>query len=215
MNRISLTILLVHAWTLELSAQGEYISRGQNAFGGSLFYNTSSEANGYGLQLGYSFRGSLDAGILWTKANAGQAKGGIFSPLVTYYVVKQEDADRAPTLGVTLSYRHYRTTSTSTVVEPVPFPVTDTTKEITTIQTIDAFIFDVTAHKHLGYLNVFFFQPLLGAGISFTNSGMQFVLRGGVSIGTRMIKGPLVIFVPSFERQAGLTTLVLRLSTIF
>jgi hypothetical protein len=196
-------------------AQGEYISRGTNAYSGGLIMSTNSQANEFGLQAGYSYKGFIDAGLMYFKANAGDAKDGILSPSITYYIVKQEDDVHAPTVGVTFSYQHYQSTNTSVVTEPDSIPVTYHTRNIATTQTLDAFIFDVAAHKHVGYWNIFFFQPTLGGGVAITRTDWNFVLRGGVEIGTRMVHGPLLVLVPCLEYQSNLTSFTLKLQAIF
>ena len=74
--------------------------------------------------------------------------------------------------------------------------------------TINALNLGLAAERRIGYWNVLFFNPLIGAGLSMKNAGWEFTLRGGVSIGTRVVQGPLLIFTPSIERQSGLTTFV-------
>jgi hypothetical protein len=199
-----------------LLAQGEYISRGTNAYSGSVLLSTDKQATAFGIQAGYSYKGFLDAGLMYLKANAGDFKNGILSPSITYYIVKQEDAPKAPTVGVTFRYQHYQSTTTSTVTEPDSIPaVTFHTRDITAMQTLDAFILDVAAHKHVGYWNVFFFQPTLGGGITMTRADWSFVLRGGVEIGTRVVHGPLLVLVPALEYQSHLTSFTLKLQTVF
>ncbi|HVN49506.1 MAG TPA: hypothetical protein VMU30_11895 [Bacteroidota bacterium] len=210
-------VLLCHIiFTSLMVAQGEYISRGTNAYSGSLLMQTNSEATAYGFQAGYSYKGFLDAGLTFIKANAGDFKNGILSPSMTYYIVKQEDDLHAPTVGVTFSYRHYPSTNTSAVAEPDSIPaISYYTKNITTTQTLDAYIFDVTAHKRIGYWNVFFFQPMLGGGISMTRADWNVCLRGGLEIGTRMVHGPLLVLVPSLEYQSTFTSFALNLQVVF
>jgi hypothetical protein len=197
-------------------AQGEYVSRGTSAYSGSVLMRSNSQASEFGIQAGYSYKGILDAGLLYVKANAGDSKDGILSPSVTYYFVKQEDAEQAPTVGLTFSYRHYQSMNTSTVAEPDSIPaITYHTRDITTTQSLDAFIFDVVAHKRVGYWNVFFFQPMLGGGVTMTRADWNFVLRGGVEIGTRVVRGPLLVLVPYLEHQSHLTSFALKLQAVF
>jgi hypothetical protein len=216
MKRVLFFILCHLSMMALLLAQGEYVPRGTNAYGGSVLIQTNNQAGEYGIQAGYSYQGFLDAGLLYIHANAGDAKNGILSPSVTYYIVKQEDALHAPTVGVTFSYRHYESTSVSTVTEPDSIPaITYHTRDITTTQTLDAFNFDVAAHRRVGYWKVFFFQPMLGGGLTMTRLDWNFVLRGGVEIGTRMVHGPLLVLVPSIEHQSHLTSFALKLQAIF
>ena len=216
MKRVLICILCQLGMMSLLLSQGEYVPRGTNAYSGSLLMQTNKQENDFGIQAGYSYKGFLDAGLLYLKANAGDFKNGILSPSVTYYFVKQEDAAQAPTVGVTFSYRHYQSTKTTTVVDPDSIPaITFHSRDITKTQSLDAFVFDIAAHEHVGYWNVFFFQPMLGGGVSMTHVDWNFVLRGGVEIGTRMVHGPLFVLVPSFEYQSHLTSFMLKLQTIF
>jgi hypothetical protein len=212
-----LVFILCHIGLISLMlAQGEYISRGTNAYSGGLQLSTNNQASAFGIQAGYSYKGFVDAGLMYLKANAGDFRNGILSPSITCYIVKQEDAPKAPTIGVTFRYQHYQSTNTSTVTEPDSIPaVTFHTRDITTTQTLDAFIFDVAAHKHIGYWNVFFFQPMIGGGVAITRADWDVVLRGGVEIGTRAVHGPLLVLVPCLEYQSHLTSFTLKLQAIF
>jgi hypothetical protein len=215
MKRV-LVFILCHIGLISLMlAQGQYVSRGTSAYSGSLLMGTNSQASEFGVQAGYSYKGFIDAGLMYAKANAGDFKNGILSPSITYYIVKQEDDVHAPTVGVTFSYQHYQSTNTSTVIEPDSIPVTFQPRDITTTQTLDAFIFDVAAHKRVGYWNIFFFQPTLGGGMAITRTDWNFVLRGGVEIGTRMVHGPLLVLVPYLEYQSNLTSFTLKLQAVF
>jgi hypothetical protein len=217
MHRTFLSLFLVQCATIQLIAQGEYIGRGENAFGATAAIFTNRAFNGYALQAGYSYKGFLDAGLLWTKANAGIAGNGILSPVVTFYAVKQEDAERTPTLGLSLGYRHYTASETKTIIVPDPDStrIDHTSYRLEEKHTVNAIVLDVAAQRRLGYWNVFFFQPMIGAGISFINSGMQFALRGGIAIGARVVHGPLMVMVPCIERESGLTTFLIQLKAIF
>ncbi len=215
--RTFFALILLHCAALQLHAQGEYVSRGQSALEGEILLSTNREANGYGAGIGYSYRGIWDFSLLWLKSSAGKAGKGILSPVVTFYPVKQEDAERAPTLGLSLGYRHYTAVETTTIFVP------DTTSghiqsmsyQRTESHTVDALVFDVVAQRRLGYWSVFFFQPMIGAGASLVNSGMEFTLRGGVSIGTRVVNGPLLVLEPCIERESGLTTFLIQLKAIY
>jgi len=55
---------------------------------------------------------------------------------------------------------------------------------------------------------------VLGASLSATNNGSEFTLSGGISIGPRVVHGPLLVFTPSVERQSSLTTMKLMLSSV-
>lgn len=217
MNRSIALVFLVHFAALDLLAQGEYIGRGQNAFGVNISLSANRSITGYSAHVGYSYKGTLDAGLLWMKANAGIANEGILSPVVTFYPMKQEDAEKAPTLGLSLAYRHYTSSESKTIIVPDPDSthIDHTSYQLQENHTVDALVVDVAAQRRLAYWSVFFFQPMLGAGVSFINSGIQFAFRGGVSIGTRVVKGPLLVVMPCIERESGLTTFLIQLKAVF
>jgi hypothetical protein len=129
--------------------------------------------------------------------------------------VKQEDAENIPTLGVSLGFSHYTSKKTETVIVPDSFIVSWRSYERVTESTINAINLGVTAQSRIGYWKVFFFQPVLGASLSATNNGSEFTLSGGISIGTRVVHGPLLVLTPSVERQSGLTTFKLILYSVF
>jgi hypothetical protein len=70
------------------------------------------------LYAGYSYKGFLDVNLAHWKANAGKVQGGVLSPNITYYLVKQENTGKASTLGVSLGYSHYKSKSTSLMDVP-------------------------------------------------------------------------------------------------
>lgn len=216
MKRIFIVIFMQVGFVLSMYAQGEFIPRGTNAFSGSMLMCTDKEANAIGVQAGYSYKGFFDVGLMYLKATAGDFKSGILSPSITYFIVKQEDAVHVPTIGMTFHYQHYTSTTTSTVVQPDSLPALSFhTKEITKTQTLDAFVFDITAHKRVGYWNVFFFQPMLGGGVAMTRVDWNVCLRGGVEIGTRMVRGPLMIISPWIEYRSSLTSFIVKLQAVF
>jgi hypothetical protein len=177
--------------------------------------STDREKNRLSFFAGYSYRGFVDANLTYSKANGGRVQAGVLSPSITFYPVKEEDADNIPTLGISIGFSRYISKTIETVIVPDSVIVSWRSYERVTELTINALKFGVTAQSRTGYWKVLFFQPLLGAELSATNAGSEFRLRGGVSIGTRIVHGPLIIFTPSIERQSGVTTFVLTLSTVF
>ncbi len=216
MKRILVLLVLQLSILSLMQAQGEFVTRGTSAWSGDLLMQLNSEASEFGIQAGYSYKGFLDAGLLYLKGNARDYKNGILSPSITYYIVKQEDGLRAPTVGVSIGYRHYTSTKTSTAVEPDSLPAlsyhTDT---MTTAQTVNAVVIDLGAHKRIGYWNVFFFQPTIGGSLSITNTEWIATLRGGIEIGTRVVRGPLIVLTPGLEYQSQLTSFTLSLRAVF
>jgi hypothetical protein len=204
-----LIISLVHC----SFSQGEFIKRGKSGIGAGAGFSTNKEINGKTLFAGFSYKGFLDLGLTYWKTSGGKVRDEVFTPTIIYYPVKQEDARKVPTLGISLGFSHYKSGSTSLVDVPEPNmqPRTDTIK---TDLTVDAVKLGISAYRRTGYWKAFFFQPMIGAGISMASSGWEFTLRGGVAIGSRIRGGPLLILTPSIERQSGVTTFVFTFSVV-
>jgi hypothetical protein len=206
--------LLVGVFQLSFS-QSEFLLRDQSGFRGEIGCSTNREENGVNLAAGYSYHGFIDANLTYAKANGGSTQGGILTPSITFYPLKQEDAEIAPTLGVSLSFSRYTSKTTETVIVPDSVIVTWRSYDRVTELTVNALTLGVTAERTTGSWNTFFFQPVVGAGLVMKNNGWDFTLRGGVSIGTHIDQCPLLIFTPSIERQSGLTTLMLTFGAVF
>ena len=215
MKRYSVLLLLMLGLVHLSFSQSEFLLRGQSGYGGGFGLNTNHEENGLNLYAGYSYRGFIDAKLTYEKANGGAVQGGVFSPSVTYYLAKQEDAENIPTLSISFAFSRYVSKTTETVIIPDTVIVTWRSYERVTEMTINAFKIGVTAQSQTGYWKVFIFQPLLDAELSITNVERVFMLRGGISIEARVMHGPLLILTPSIERQSGLTTLMLTFGAVF
>jgi hypothetical protein len=215
MRRFSILLFFMLSSIQWSFSQGEFLLRGQSGCGGGLGFSTNRDARGLNFFAGYSYRGILDANLTYAKENGGIVQDGIISPGITYYFVKQEDAENIPTLGVSIGFSHYTSKKSETVIVPDSFIVSWRSYERVTELTINALNLGVTAQSKTGSWKVFFFQPLLGAGFSITHAGWEFTLRGGISIGTRVVHGPLFILTPSVERQSGLTTLIITFGAVF
>jgi len=196
-------------------SQSEFLQRGQSGYGGGCGLCTDREKNELNLYAGYSYRGFIDAKLTYAKANGGAVQDGVLSPSMTFYFVKQEDAENIPTLGISLSFSHYTSRTTETVVVPDTVVITWLSYDRVTESTINALKLGVTAQRRTGYWKAFFFQPVLETEMVMKNNGWEFTLCGGVSIGTRIVHGPLLIFTSSIERQSGLTTVKLVFGAIF
>ena len=215
MRRFSILLFFMLSSIQWSFSQGEFLLRDQSGCGGGLGFSTNRDARGLNFFAGYSYRGILDANLTYAKENGGIVQDGIISPGITYYFVKQEDAGNIPTLGVSIGFSHYTSKKSETVIVPDSFIVSWRSYERVTELTINALNLGVTAQSKTGHWKVFFFQPLLGAGLSMTHAGWEFTLRGGISIGTRVVHGPLFILTPSVERQSGLTTLIITFGAVF
>jgi hypothetical protein len=216
MKRFSIPFFLILGLVQWSFSQSEFLTRDHSGYGGGFGLSTNRQENGLNFYAGYSYRGFLNAKLTYSKANGERFQDGILSPSITFYPIKQEDARNAPTVGISLGYSRYKTITTSKFEEQDTGGVIGWHwREITEEKTINALKLGVTAQRRLGYWKAFFFQPLLGAGFSNTNAGLEFTLRGGLSIGSRVVRGPLLILTPSIERQSGLTTLMLTFSAVF
>jgi hypothetical protein len=200
-----------------VQAQSDVLRRGQSGIMGGAGYCVTSGTETYSVLLGYSYFGFLDGGVIYSKANHGPVTQGIITPTLTFFPVKQEDAERVPTLGISLGFNHYTKTNTewvsaphpdSTIVGSVLIPLTKET-------TVDALQVGVTAERRIGYLGVLFLQPSIGGKISISSEPWEFTLRGGISIGTRIVNGPIIVLTPGFELQSGLRYFTILLRTIF
>jgi hypothetical protein len=213
MKRLSMFFFLMISMVHCSFSQGEFIKRGKSGIEGGAGFSTNREMNGKTLFAGFSYKGFLDANVVYWKASGGNVQDGVLSPSITYYLVKQEDAKKAPTLGISLGYSHYKSKSTSLVDVPEPNMMyrTDTIK---TDLTIDAVKLGINAFRKTGYWKAVFFQPMIGADVLMISSGWEFTLHGGVAIGSRIRGGPLLIFTPSVERQSSVTTFVLTFGVV-
>ena len=215
MKRLSILFFLIISLLQSSFSQGEFLQRGRSGFGVGTGFSTNSETNALGYYAGFSYKGLLDANLTYTKANGGKVKDGVVLPSITFYPVKQEDAKNAPTLGISLGFSRYTSKTTLKVETQDSVGVGWHWYEHDTTKTINAVKLGVSTHHRIGYWKVFFFQPMLGADLSMISSGWEFKLRGGVAIGTRIKSGPLLIFSPCVEREAGLTTFVFTCSLVF
>jgi hypothetical protein len=196
-------------------SQGEFLLRGQSGYGGGGGFSSDREKQAFHVYAVYSYYGFLDANLTYEKANGGAVQGGVLTPRITYYFVKQEDAEDIPTLGFSVGFRHYTSKTTETMIVPDTIAVRWRSYELVTESAVNAVLLDLTAQSRTGRWKVFFFQPLLGAGFSMTNTGWEFTLRGGLSIGTRIVHGPMIILTPGVEHQSGLTLFMLTLGAVF
>jgi hypothetical protein len=215
MKRFSISFFFVLGLVQWSFSQSEFLPRGQSGYGSGVGLSANRKENELILYAGYSYRGFIDAKLTYTKANGGTIQGGVFSPSISFYPVKQEDAQNIPTLGISVGFSHYVSKTTETFIVPDTVIVTWRSYERITESTINAWKLGVTAQSRTGYWKALFFQPFLGGCISITNAGREFALRAGVSIGTRVVHGPLLILTPSVERQSGLTTFVFTFGAVF
>jgi len=194
-------------------SQGEFIKRGKSGIECGAGFGTNSGMSGKTLFAGFSYSGVVDANINYWKWSSGYVQDGIVLPSITYYPIKQEDAKKAPTLGVTLGYSHYKSHSVSFVDVPEP-NMQYRTDTIKTDETIDAVKLGINVFRRTGRWKIYFFQPTIGADVFMKNSGWEFALHGGVAIGSRIKGGPLVVFIPSIERQSSITTFILTINIV-
>ena len=213
MKRLSIFFFLLMSLVSCSFSQGEFIRRGKSGIGAGAGFSTNKELNGKTLFAGFSYKGFLDLSLTYWKTSGGKVRDEVFTPTITYYPVKQEDARKVPTLGISLGFSHYKSGSTSLVDIPEP-NMQHRTDTIRTELTIDAIKLGIHASRRTGYLKAFFFQPMIGAGVSMISSGWEFTLRGGVAIGSRIRGGPLLILTPSVERQSGVTIFILTFSVV-
>jgi hypothetical protein len=210
-------VALVLATSQVIFAQSDILRRGQSGIGAGLGFSTNRETGQYLVTAGYAYQGFLDGTLMYSKASRGEVTQGVITPTVTFYPVKQEDADKVPTLGISLGFSHYVKTTTETVYSPNPdttiigaisFPIVQET-------TINALKFGVTAARRLGYWSVWFLQPSIGGRISISSAPWEFMVRADVTIGTRIVGGPIIALTPALEIQSGATTFALLLRTMF
>ena len=219
MKNTSLTlgamICLLIAATSNAFTQGEYCKRGISGFEGDLGFCSNKETNGYQLSMGYSFHGILDAGFSWTKGQAGMFGDGIFSPEITYYLLKQEDGKRVPTLGISLSYSHYSLDESETFyfhADSVSAKINDTTLVSNT--TFNFITIMGTAHRYIGRWKKFDFEAFVGAGFAVSDQSWRFVWRAGLSIMTLPQKKARLIIKPVIQREPDLTTFILSIGIL-
>jgi hypothetical protein len=215
MKRYSILFFFIIGLAQWSFPQSEFLRRGQNGIEGGVGLSTNNEAQGLSFFTGYSYHGFINANLLYVKTNGGLDQGGLLSPSITYYPIKQEDGKKKPTLGISLGFVRYHSKTTETVVVPDTVSYTWRSYDRVTELTVDALKLGVTAQSRTGRWRVLFFQPLLGASVSMSHTGWEFALHGGVSIGARVIRGPLLILTPSIESQSGLTTWLLTFAVIY
>ncbi len=214
MKRFVLPCILIAGLVQCSFSQGEFLQRGQSNFGAGIGFSTNSEVQGWNFSAGYSYRAFLDANVSYSKANGGKVQGAVLTPRIAYYPLKQEDAQGAPTIALSLGYSAYTSRETNTYYVPDLGAATYHTFTTIEDQKINALLLGVTTQRRTGYWKVFFFQPVFGAELAVKNHGWDFALRCGVAIGTRIVQGPILILTPSLERRSGLTTLVFTLGAV-
>jgi hypothetical protein len=215
MKRLSILFFLMASLIQNSFSQSEFLVRDQSGFGGGWGISTNSEAHGLIFFVGYSYCGFLDANLTYSKANGGRVQGGVLSPSIAFYPIKQEDAENGPTIGVSLGFSRYTSKTTTKVEEPNTAGIGWHWYEKTEEATINSLKLGVTAQRRLGYYKALFFQPMLGGVLVMTNSGWEFALRGSIAIGTRVVSGPLLILTPGIEHQSGSTTFVITFGAVF
>jgi len=213
MKRLSIFLFLMISVVHCSFSQSEFIKRGKSGIGGGAGFSTNKEMNGKTLYAGFSYNGFLDLGVTYWKASSGKIRDEVFTPNITYYPIKQEDAKKAPTIGISLGYSHYKSKSTSSIDVPEP-NMQYRMDTIKTDLTVDAVKLGISAYRRTGYWKAFFFQPMISANVLMVNSGWEFTLRAGLAIGSRIRRGPLFIYTPSIERQSGVTTFVFTVSIV-
>jgi hypothetical protein len=197
----------------ESRAQSEYEKRGDRGYLGSIGFFTSSETGGAVLAFGYSPYGYWDAGFTLEKGGSGRTADGIFSPNFTYYILKQEDAPRAPSLGISASFSRYSLTESYTFPVSVGADSRDST--LTNTATYSFLTVMGTAHRHLGSWRNFDFLPFLGAGFAVSSKEWRFVWRGGVSVTMPIRKNMTLVINPTLQREPYLTTFILSAGVLF
>lgn len=192
----------------ESRAQCEYEKRGTSGFLGSAGFFAGSGTAGGIIDLGYSPSGIWDAGFTWEKGGSGPTDNGIFSPNFTYYVLKQEDAPRMPSLGVSISYGRYSTEETTSFIVPVGTAgVRDSSFTKNTVYNFVTLM--GIAHRRAGSWRNFDFQPFFGGGFALSSQEWNFVWRGGVSITTVLQPNMTLVIRPFLQRDPFLTTFIL------
>jgi hypothetical protein len=193
----------------ECRAQSEYEQRGTGGIVGSAgFFSGSGTAGGI-VAVGYSPRGIWDVGFTWEKGGSGPTANGVFSPNFTYYILKQEDAPRLPSLGVSVSYSRYSVEEVTSFVVPVGAAgVKDSSLTNNTAYNFVTLMGIV--HRQAGTWRNFDFQPFLGGGFALSSREWDFVWRGGVSI-TKLLRPNMTLVIkPFLQREpANITTFIL------
>jgi len=213
MKRLVVFIFLMVGLVHCSFSQSEYIRRGRSGIGGSAGISINKEINGSIFYAGFSYKGFLDMGLSYWKANDERLYDEIFTPSITYYPVKQEDARIAPTLGISVGYNHYKSKSIALVDIPDP----NMERRMDTIKkdlTVDAVKLGINAYHKIAYLKGSYFQLMVGTDISITNSGCEFVLRSGIAVGSRIWGWPLLVFMPSIEYHTSATTFFLTFGIV-
>jgi hypothetical protein len=197
-------------------SQGEFLKRGRTGVGANAGFSTNQEMNGKYLFAGFSYKGILDLGCSYWKASGGKIRDDVFIPSITYYPVKQEDAKRAPTVGVSFGFSRYHYLSVTTEQEKDTGNVMSwrPTQQVLDLK-VDALRFGITASHRVRSWKYFFFQPIIGAQTSIASSKWEFALRFGISIGSRIKGGPMVILTPALERQSNLTTFMCTAGLVY
>jgi hypothetical protein len=151
MKRFSIPFFLILGLVQWSFSQSEFLPRGQSGYGGGFGLSTNREENGLNLYVGYSYRGFVDANLTYAKVNGGTIQGGVFAPNITFYLVKQEDAENLPTLGISFGFSRYTSKTTETVIVPDTAIVTWRSYKRATELTINALKLGVTAQSRTGY----------------------------------------------------------------
>lgn len=192
----------------ECRAQSEFEKRGFEGFIGSIGFFTGSGTAGGIVALGYSPQGNWDAGFTWQKGGSGPTANGIFSPNFTYYVLKQEDAPRVPSLGLSIGYSRYSRDETTSFVVPVG-AASSTDSSLTANSVYNFITLMGIAHRHAGTWRNFDFQPFIGGGFALSSLEWDFIWRGGVSITTLLRPNMTLVIKPYLQRDPFMTTFIL------
>jgi hypothetical protein len=213
MKRLIVSFLLTIGFCHSAFSQGEYILRGRNGIAGGAGISVRKEINGSFFYAGISYKGFIDAGITYWRSIENTINDEIFTPRITYYPIKQEDAKIAPTIGISLGYKHYRTKSITLIDIPQP----DLERRIDTIRkdmAVDAVIFGVNAYRKIANIKGAYLQLMIGTDISTTDTGLEFILHSGLSIGARIGSLPLLVFMPGIDYQGRTVTYFLKFSIV-
>jgi hypothetical protein len=118
MKRFFIPFFLIFGLVQWSYSQSEFLPRGQSGYDCGFGLRTNREKNELNIYAGYSYRGFIDANLTYVKANGGTVQGGVLSPSIIFYLVKQEDAENIPTLGISVGFSHYKSKTTETVIVP-------------------------------------------------------------------------------------------------
>lgn len=213
MIRFLNSLLMISLLCTCLLSQSEFLPRGQSGFGITTGIGFNKEATKHHISAGYSYQGFIDFDIAYSKANGGRVTDAVITPTLTYFFIKQEDLQGAPSIGVSAGYNQYKYITKKIISIPNPIAGGRDTLRVDESD-IKAFRLGITAHRRVGTWRSIFYQPFISGTFSFHSIGWNFIMQSGLAAGTKLRNNIQLFIMPVLDIEENLFTFSLNISIV-